>query len=234
MDIRIIIQARMGSDRLRGKTLSHVNGIPLLKRVYDAACQLDISNNIIIVTSRYIEDDPIDSYCSKYLNCSCQRGDSKDVLSRFLNVCEDQNCDDIIIRITADNIFYQKNICKELLRLHRENNNDYTGIRGLSHVACEIIKTRALKRLLHQELNEYDCEHVTNYIINNPKIFKIELIERENFRLIKEYDKLLTIDTDEDRSRIEIILKYLDNNNKSYSRENLYDWINIYNDEIKP
>ena len=228
MDIRIIIQARMGSDRLRGKTLSHINGVPLLKRVYDTVCHLDISNNIIIVTSRYIEDDPIDSYCSEYLNCSCRRGDSKDVLSRFINACEDQNSDGIIIRITADNIFYQKNICKELLRLHRENNNDYTGIRGLSHIACEIIKTRALKRLSYQELNEYDCEHVTNYFINNPKKFRIELIEPEKFKLIKEYDELLTIDTDEDRSRIESILKYLDNNNKSYTRQNLYTWINEY------
>ena len=42
MKIRVVIQARMGSSRLRGKTLSPVNGIPLIKHVYDAIFALKL------------------------------------------------------------------------------------------------------------------------------------------------------------------------------------------------
>ena len=105
MKIRVVIQARMGSSRLRGKTLSAVNGVPLLKRVIETALQLDLTKDVVVVTSDREEDNPIEAYCKEYLDCSCIRGDLNNVLSRFILAALDLNDEDVLVRLTADNLF---------------------------------------------------------------------------------------------------------------------------------
>ena len=45
-----IIQARMGSTRLRGKSLISINGIPLLLHVINSTKKLKFLDNIIVAT----------------------------------------------------------------------------------------------------------------------------------------------------------------------------------------
>ena len=62
MRVRAIIQARMGSQRLRGKTLSAIDDIVLLKRVYDCVVNLELADDIIVATSDLYEDDEIKNF----------------------------------------------------------------------------------------------------------------------------------------------------------------------------
>jgi len=229
MKVRVIIQARMGSSRLRGKSLSAINGVPLLKRVYDTVLNLNITRDIIFVTSKEIEDDPIEAYCTQFLSIKCLRGDTNDVLSRFLNASKDLDASGIIIRITADNIFYQKEICKQLLKIHIQHKNDYTGIKGLSHIACELISVAAIRESFNNKLTAFDKEHVTPYFINNPQKFKTNLINFSVFGLEKELDRLLTIDTVNDRDRIEMLITDFESSSVNFTQKNLYKWLNQNN-----
>lgn len=226
MKIRAIIQARMGSSRLPGKSLTPINEVTLLKRVFNTVLNLEITDDIVIATTDLEEDDPIESYCSNYLNAKTIRGSSNNVLSRFLDACIDLDDEDSIIRFTADNIFYQKEICNNLLEIHIENNLDYTGIKGLSQISCELIKVGALRKTLNKELTDYDREHVTPYFINNSKMFKTVIVDRNEFGLKKKYDILLSIDTRKDRKRIEKLIEIFDNSDISFTREKLYNWLN--------
>ncbi len=226
MRVRAIIQARMGSSRLRGKSLSSINGIPLLKRVIDTIISLELTDDIVVVTTTQIEDDPLEAYC-KFLNIKCLRGDVNDVLSRFSDASIDLDMRDTLIRITADNIFYQKNICKELLTIHSHMGNDYTGIKGLSHIVCELIKVAAIRIVLNRQLNDYDKEHVTPYFINNPDMFKSTLCDPFEFGLEKSLDGLLTVDTAEDRDRIEQLITHFEMENRTFTKENLYNWLQL-------
>ena len=225
MKVRAIIQARMGSSRLRGKTLSPIDGVPLLKRVYDCVMHLELTDDIIVATSDFPEDDEIEVYCINELKCKCIRGNSEDVLSRFVLGSKDLDGRDVVLRITADNMFYQKDICAELLAIHNKNENDYTGIDGLSHVVCELIRVASFRKLDNERLNDYDREHVTPYIINNPEKFKLNLVERNDFELHQELDRQLTVDSLGDKERVEKLLKYFKNNDLEFSRENLYKWL---------
>ena len=225
MRVRAIIQARMGSQRLRGKTLSPIDDIVLLKRVYDSVMQLELADDIFVATSDLSEDNEIENFCSNKLQCGCIRGSSENVLSRFIVGSEDLNEKDILMRITADNIFYQESICKQLLHLHKLNDADYTGILGLSHIACELISVGAIQKLEDESLTNYDTEHVTPFLINNPEKFRINLVDRKDFGLQKELDTLLTVDDVEDRERIESLIKYFRNNKLDYSQDNLYNWL---------
>lgn len=229
MKVRAIIQARMGSSRLRGKTLSPVLGIPLLKRVVDSV--YTITNDIAIATSFMEEDDPIEAYSNNFLQCDCIRGDSEDVLSRYVNGAQNLNENDIVLRITADNIFYQKEVCEILLNEHKEGGFDYTGIQGLSHIVCEVLRAGVLQNCNLTELNSYEKEHVTPHFITNPNLFRTNIVSPNRFNLNSDLSSLLTIDTLEDRDRIEVILQEFKKNNMQFSIENLYNWLT--NNKIK-
>ena len=225
MKVRAVIQARMGSQRLRGKTLSAIDDIVLFKRVYDSVVNLELADDIIVATSDLSEDNEIENFCLNTLNCGCIRGSSENVLSRFIEGSKDLDEIDILMRITADNIFYQKSICNQLLIDHKMNHYDYTGIQGLSHIACELISVGAIQKLENESLTNYDTEHVTPFLINNPEKFRINLVDRKGFGLQKELDTLLTVDDVEDRERIESLIKYFRNNKLDYSQDNLYNWL---------
>ena len=223
MKIRAVIQARMGSSRLRGKTLSPVYGIPLLKRVHHKVAE--IAQEIVIATSNLEEDDAIEAYCKDYLGCKCIRGDADDVLSRFVLACEDLENDDTILRITADNIFYQKEIYDQLLIEHLKSGNDYTGIKGLSHIVPEIINAGAIKNLDVKELSSYEKEHVTPFFIQNPNMYKTSLVSPDLFGLDSKFSSLLTIDTIDDRERIEKLIQEFEDGKLKFTIKNLYNWL---------
>ncbi|MCK0132273.1 NTP transferase domain-containing protein [Flavobacteriaceae bacterium F08102] len=225
MIVRAIIQARMGSSRLRGKTLSPINGVPLLKRVVDAVRNLAICDEIYIATSALEEDDPIEVYASNNLNCTVVRGDRDDVFSRFLSGCGNLNDRDVIVRVTADNLFYQATVCRELLALHKENQNDYTGIEGLSHLATEFIRVGAFRKVDLQDLTPYDKEHVTPYFIQNPSLFKTCLVTPSTFGLQQHLDRKLTVDSVEDRTRIEQLLQVFTATKTPLNQAALYSYL---------
>ena len=58
-----IILARMGSSRLPGKSLMKINGIPLLKRVYDRAKICKNVDKAIVATSDKEKDNSLAEYC---------------------------------------------------------------------------------------------------------------------------------------------------------------------------
>ena len=68
LNIIAIIQARMGSKRLPGKTLKLMNGKPMLEHLVHNIKKSKFVNKIIIATSDNSEDDPIESFCKKKKN----------------------------------------------------------------------------------------------------------------------------------------------------------------------
>lgn len=220
-----IVQARMGSSRLRGKSLSSVNGIPLIKRVITTLRAMNIIDKIILATTNLEEDEPLVQYSSVSLDCNVYRGHSQDVFSRFFEISQDLNENDIIVRVTADNIFYDNVLCRELVEIHNKGSYDYTGINGLSHRAIEVVSASVFKLNSFENLSEYEKEHVTPHFINNPKKYNIKLIDPTTYGLVQKYDAKLTIDTENDRDRVERLLLTLQKNNLEINQANLYGWL---------
>ena len=105
MRTRAIIQARMLSSRLRGKSLISVAGIPLLYRVVQSVKQFSFIDEIMIATTRSEADDPI-AAAANNLGVYIYRGDSMDVLKRFKDASADLDEEDLVVRFTADNPIY--------------------------------------------------------------------------------------------------------------------------------
>ena len=223
---RAIIQARMGSSRLRGKSLMHVAGIPLLERVISMAKNLPFVDEVMVATTLLPEDNPIELVGKSY-NIKLFRGAATDVLERFYEGSLDMNEEDTLVRFTADNPFNFTEASGQLFQIHRNHQNDYTHIDGLSHIVPEFIKVRALRDTYKGgRLDSFDREHVTPYFRRNRDQLKVETLPADFNGLRHDLDKYLTIDTNEDLERIEkMILKLkIDKGNLS-DLSKVYSWI---------
>lgn len=220
--VTAIIQARMSSSRLRGKTLMPINGKPILSHVIDSVKNLSFIKEIIVATSNNSSDDPIAAYAN-YLNVNVYRGDSDNVLSRFINSVEHLDDNDTIVRFTADNPINIDSISQSMYASFIDNDYDYASIKNLSHIVPEFIKVKCLRSLKNQKLSKYDKEHVTSFIRSSNDKYKLLILNDDYMDLNSDFDYFLTIDTWAEAKMIESLLKDL--NEKEVSTKNIYSFL---------
>lgn len=226
MKTRAIIQARMGSSRLRGKSLMPVAGVPLLTRVINTVRGLTFLDEILIATTKLPEDEPIVSV-AMVANVKIYRGSTLDVLERFHDASLDLAEGDCILRITADNPFSDYRITSKVFELHKEEGNDYTHIDGLSHIVAEFIRVGALREAFaNPRLDNFDREHVSPFFRKHRELFKIRTLPSDYEGLRHDLDKYLTIDNSEDLYRAEEIISDLQLNDPgSTDFGSVYHWL---------
>jgi sialic acid synthase len=230
--VSIVIQARMGSTRLRGKSLMLVLGKPLLQRVIETAKLIVFADEIIVATTDLQEDNPIESLANE-LKVSVFRGDTLNVLDRFIHATNHLDEKDHIIRFTADNPLNWVEKSKKLFDIHLGNDNDYTCIDGLSHIVFEIVRVRSLRDSSKaHNLTPFDCEHVTSYIRKNKRIFKVIELPSDFDGLRRDLDRFMTIDTSDDLYRFENFGKSV-NLDGIVDFKKLYQWLEINELKIK-
>ena len=82
-----IIQARMGSSRLPGKTIADVAGRPLLLHVVEQGQSARRVDKVVVATTDRSSDDPIAALC-QIEGIHCFRGSEDDVLDRFYKTAQ--------------------------------------------------------------------------------------------------------------------------------------------------
>ena len=211
MDL-IIIQARMGSSRLPGKMLLPILGDPLIIFLLKKLNIHFDKKNIIIATSKNIENDILEKVCKKN-GYQVFRGDENDVLSRFVlinNSIKSKN----IIRLTGDNPMIDINLIKEVLKFHKSNDFDFTSTREVidkkivryapKGKSVDVFKSNLLKNLNINSLSDFDKEHVIPFFYSNHFKYGIYKSNQENnISSIENY----SIDTSEDYLRIKKIIE---------------------------
>ena len=96
----VVIQARMGSTRLPGKTLKDLDGVPVLQHVVTRCRAALIPDEVVVATSVGAIDDVIEEFCKKQ-GFPCFRGSEPDVLNRMCDAARAHRAD-IVVRVTAD------------------------------------------------------------------------------------------------------------------------------------
>ena len=196
MKIGIIIQARMGSARLPGKVLRKLGDRPLLEHVLGRLDLLHHRAKLIVATSDQPRDDLVAGLCEA-LKVECFRGSEEDVLARYYN-CAAQYGFEHIVRLTADNPFTDVEELDHLIDLHLREGNAYThSFDGLPvGVGAEIFSFVALERSWREAGAPHHREHVNEYFLENPSLFKTGILD---VPAAKNNPSLrLTIDTEED------------------------------------
>ena len=97
-----VLQARTNSSRLPGKVLLPIKGIPLA--VLAAKRAANTGRNVIIATSLESSDDGLAALIQSN-GLRCFRGSLKNTLDRFVSALSVYDDQDIVFRLTADNVF---------------------------------------------------------------------------------------------------------------------------------
>lgn len=201
----IIIQARMSSKRLPGKSLKLIGNNPLIFYVIEHLRILNLP--IIIATSSDSSDDILVEYLHNLKNVLIYRGSLKNVLGRYLGAAEVFNVEQII-RITADNPFVDVKALLGTVELFDE----YQYLDGIYEdgwikgSGFEFVTTEALKEIASSKTDH--LEHVTlalrEQIEYNTSFKKMSSpIHQIGYKHLR-----LTCDYPEDFEVISNILKY--------------------------
>lgn len=189
-----IIQARVRSERLPGKSIMPLCGKPMLLHIIERASFIEGIDRVIVATGNRIENKEIERISEN--RAEIFFGDDFDVLSRFYLSAEPY-CPDYIIRITGDNPFTDVALANRALLLAAENNADLSSVIDIPlGTAVEIISFSALKESFLKAERDHQREHVTPYIKEHPHIFNIIRFSPPDE--LKWPELRLTVDTEED------------------------------------
>ena len=162
----LIIQARMSSTRLPGKSMMPLADKPLVYRMVERLKNCKKIDEIVIATSDQPEDQVLVEL-AKELQISYFQGNLLDVRDRYLKAAENFQAD-FIIRIPADNPMPDSNEIDKLIEFHLEHNP--TGFSSnlaqvnnsgyLDGIGAEIFSTKLLQESLARSSSETVKEHI--------------------------------------------------------------------------
>ena len=161
-----IIQARMGSERFPGKTLSPIHGRPMLWHVVDRVRAAQRIDQLMVATSDQVPDDEIAKFCREE-NIVCFRGKLSDVLDRYYQAAKSCGAD-ACVRVTADCPLIDPDVIDRVVSRFAQGDCDYvsnvlryTYPDGLD---TEVFSFPALERAWREARSPSDREHVTPYM----------------------------------------------------------------------
>ena len=103
----VLLQARSSSSRLPQKSLLKIKKLPLIGFIYKRIKSKKYK--VVVLTSKDKSDDYF-SNVLEYFRINFFRGSLKNVKKRFLNYTKEYNDNDIIVRLTGDNILVNRKI----------------------------------------------------------------------------------------------------------------------------
>ncbi len=174
MKYLVMIQARCGSSRLRGKVLKPLAGEPALQRMIERVQQSKRIDEVMVITSINKENLPIVRLCAE-MGIRVGIGSEEDVLDRYY-----QNAKllqpEYVIRLTADCPCFDATLLDEAID-GMEDDADYRAMMSETFadgLDLEIIRFSALEKAWREAVHSFEREHVTQYIVRRPEMFKLQ------------------------------------------------------------
>ena len=162
----ILLQARTTSSRLPAKVLLPVGGLPIA--VVCARRAANTGREVIVATSDLPSDDLLAATLDDH-GVRCFRGDLDNVLKRFVDAIAGLPGDEIVVRLTADNLFPDGAFIDVMVETYQRERCEYLtcGVpeSGLPYgMAVEVMRARHLREALALTADAEDLEHVTPYV----------------------------------------------------------------------
>ena len=226
-----MIQARCGSTRLPNKVLKDLCGKPALQRMIERVQQSKKVDEVIVVTSIERNNLPILKLCSD-LGVRVGIGSENDVLDRFYQTAKLLN-PEYVIRLTADCPCFDSGLL-DMAITEMDDSSDYLGMLSESFadgLDLEIMKFAALEKSWKEAKHSFEREHVTQYIVRHPEIFKLQDFKSP----IGDFgDNRWTVDESEDFVLVQKLYEHFLNSDKgeAFNYKDILDFLEE-NQEIK-
>jgi spore coat polysaccharide biosynthesis protein SpsF len=214
----VIVQARMGSSRLPGKSMMLINNKPMLDYLIDTLLMVFETKDIYVATSINEENDVIRAYAENKI-ITCYSGDENNVASRYYEILKSQPSKKTLYRICGDSPYYDTEILNKGIEIMSNKNIDFASSmpnKGYP-MGCnlEVIKTELFLQCYPKFNQKSHFEHVMPYFYENMGQFNNSLIgcEIEGYA----YEKYkFSVDTEEDFKVAQEMLKRMDYNPWKY------------------
>lgn len=196
----------MGSSRLPGKVLRRLGSRCVIDWVLRAAGASPAVDEVLVATTTDTLDDQLADHCIQ-AGASVHRGETEDVLSRFVGALRSTEAT-TIVRLTADCPLLDPALISGAVTALSVLDVDYlstmlprTIARGLD---VEVVRRDALL-LAHQNARGYERVHVTPYVHLRPDEFRLAGLTF----LPRSDDLRITLDTEEDAVLLDAVVEYL-------------------------
>jgi spore coat polysaccharide biosynthesis protein SpsF len=232
----LIIQARMSSTRLPGKSMMPLADKPLVYRMVERLKNCKKIDEIVIATSDQQEDQVLVEL-AKELEVSYFQGNLLDVRDRYLKAAEKFQAD-FIIRIPADNPMPDSNEIDKLVEFHLEHNP--TGFSSnlaqvnnsgyLDGIGAEIFSTKLLQEAVARSSSETVKEHVHRNFFDYSTQTQVDaswcpVSSPKAPQELQRPDIVLDVNTMEDYLKIKKIYDFLYSQNSNFSTTDIIEFI---------
>lgn len=193
-----IVQARIGSTRLPGKTMKDVVGRPAISHLMNQLAYSRRLDALVLATTMNTLDDPLVNY-GREQGWQIFRGSEEDVLDRYYKAATEVGCagDDAVVRVTGDDILIDPEVADQVIDLffaHRPDVRYASNNLTLSYpfgADVEILTFEALEQAQREADKPEEREHVTPYVRHHPEIFpNVELrspVDYSHIRIAIDY-----------------------------------------------
>ena len=219
--VTAIVQARTSSSRLPGKVLKEILGKPMILLELERLRRCKLIDDIMLATSTD-ESDALLARTVRNAGYPVYQGDLDDVLDRYYQ-CARLSNPAHVVRITGDCPLIDSQVVDTVIGKHLREDNDYTSnVLGEATfpdgLDTEVMKFSVLERAWKDARLISEREHVTQYIIKHPELFKQGALRCDTGNFGAER---WTVDEPEDFAFINVIYKRLYPSNPAFLMEDV-------------
>ena len=177
INIITVIQARMGSSRLPGKVVMSLAGKPLIVRIVERIKRAKLCGVVVVAATNAPEDDIIEDICKRE-QIEIFRGDTYDLLDRHYRAGLKYNAD-VVVKIPSDCPLIDPMIVDKVLAYYVNNQDEFDFVSNLHPPTypdgndVEVVTMEALQKAWLFAKQDFEREHMTPYIWENPSQFRI-------------------------------------------------------------
>jgi spore coat polysaccharide biosynthesis protein SpsF len=212
MKIITIVQTRLGSTRLAGKTMLPILGKPLIYRMLERVKAATRVDDLVVATTVASEDDVIAAFCAGE-GVECYRGHPTDLLDRHYQVAMLYGAD-AVSKIPSDCPLIDPGIIDKVYDVFLSANGKYDFVSNLHPPSypdgndVEIMTVTALKTAWQEASRGLEREHTTPYFWENAGRFRLFNVLWENGHDYSDSHRW-TIDYEEDYQFIKKVYETL-------------------------
>jgi len=185
-----VVQARIGSTRLPGKSLLPIAGRPMLSHVLARALVVAGVDRVVLATTVKLEDDAL-ADLARSEGVPSVRGSVDDVLDRFHAVLRAYPAD-AVVRVTADCPLLDPTVSGRVVAdylAHRDPADYVSNIEPPTFpdgLDTEVVSAAALERAWREARLPSDREHVTTYVRDRGNGFRLRnVVHGEDLSMLR-------------------------------------------------
>lgn len=159
------------------KVLKHILGEPVLLKMIERVSASTLKGDLLVATTTDGPDDEIAGICNKE-NIPVFRGHPTDLLDRHYQAAIQYNAD-AVVKIPSDCPLIDPQIIDQVLQYYISHSGKYDYVSNLHPASwpdgndVEIMSMETLKNAWENATRDFEREHTTPYIWENPNLFRI-------------------------------------------------------------